>query len=698
MSNTTNTSFAENEGNLFWVRIALDLPLFVEYDYSSHKELAIGTRVIVSLRNRKLVGMVVKKLEKPSIDPKKIKSIELALDDLPPMSEHWMRFANFAAKYYQRPIGEVVLPTLPLNLKKVAAYLGKRAAGGPIAKIDAKKTKVSSKKIVTIEQPDLNQEQKNAIEQITASNDYSVRVLHGITGSGKTEVYIQAVLNTLEQGKQVLFLVPEINLTPQLEKYLRGRLAVSAPQALITVIHSGLSDNKRLRSWLLASRGQASVLLGTRLAIFAEMPSLGLIIVDEEHDASYKQQDGLRYSARDLAVWRAKDLDIPVVLGSATPSLETWNHAQNRHYHLHQLKNRATKSILPTIQLVDTRRLEMDNGFSPQLLDSISERLALGQQCLIFINRRGYAPVLNCISCAWVSQCNRCTAYAVLHSGKNGRNFLQCHHCGMRKPVPRNCPDCGDPDLKPLGRGTQRVEEFLEEHFPDKNIARIDADSTRLKGSMERLLEQVHSGEVDIMIGTQMLSKGHDFVNLGLVGVINADAALYAHDFRAAEKLFSQLMQVAGRAGRHVQDSLVIIQTEYPDNEVYQALKNNDYEGFAHYTLEERKAIGLPPYAWQALLVAEGKTLEQALSFLQNAAQLSNNAPELYKTANAVTIFDPVPLKVVRVANIERAQLLVESDNRVALHNFLTQWARDLVPLAQKCRVRHVLEVDPVNI
>lgn len=698
MTNTINTSFEANKGNLFWVRIALDLPLFAEYDYSSHEKLELGTRVIVSFRNRKVIGMVVQLLSQPSISPDKIKPIEQSLNDLPPMSKHWMDLTLFAAKYYQRPIGEVVLPTLPLNLKKVSAYLGKRSMGGPVLKIDAKKTKGAAKVKETISQPQLNSEQKKAVENLTANNSFKVSVLHGITGSGKTEVYIQTVLNALNQGKQVLFLVPEINLTPQLEKYLRGRLALDAPQALVTVIHSGLSDNKRLQSWLYASRGQASVLLGTRLAIFADMPGLGLIIVDEEHDNSYKQQDGLRYSARDLAVWRAKDLNIPVVLGSATPSLETWNHVQNDHYSLIQLKNRATDSVLPTIQMVDTRRLEMQDGFSPQLLDAMSERLEIGQQCLIFINRRGYAPVLNCISCAWVSQCERCTAYTVMHSGKYGRNFLQCHHCGMRKPIPRNCPDCGDPDLKPLGRGTQRVEEFLIENFPDQKIVRIDADSTRLKGSMERLLDQVHSGEIDILIGTQMLSKGHDFANLGLVGVINSDAALYAHDFRAAEKLFAQLMQVAGRAGRHVKDSLVIIQTEYPDHEVYQALKNNDYQGFANYTLEERKSIGLPPYAWQALLVAEAKTLQHALDFLQNAAQIPFNNQDLYQTASAVTIFDPVPLRVVRVAHVERAQLLIESDNRAALQYFLTQWSRDIVPLAQKSRVKHVLEIDPVNI
>jgi primosomal protein N' (replication factor Y) len=440
------------------------------------------------------------------------------------------------------------------------------------------------------------------------------------------------------------------------------------------------------------------VLLGTRLAIFAPLPDLGLIIVDEEHDTSYKQQDGLRYSARDLAVWRARDRGVPVVLGSATPSLESWHHAERGHYQRYTLSGRARAVALPQVRLVDTRRLALQQGFSPQLLTALAEHLQRKEQSLIFINRRGYAPVLDCSSCGWVSSCPRCTAYTVLHRAPGRRNVLQCHHCGYHARVPQACPDCGDQDLKPMGRGTQRVEEHLAELFPEARISRIDADSTRLKGSAAALFAQVHAGEVDILVGTQMVAKGHDFSNLGLVGVLNADSMLFAQDFRAPERLFSQLMQVAGRAGRHVTGGEVIIQTDYPEQPVYQALVRHDYPGFAKYGLAERKAVGLPPYAFQALLTAEAREIAVALDFLSQARMLPGQNPADYPGADAVTLYDPVPLRVVRVANIERAQLLVESRHRPALQAFLTAWAPALTELSRRCKVRCNLEVDPLEI
>jgi len=468
---------------------------------------------------------------------------------------------------------------------------------------------------------------------------------------------------------------------------------------MLAVMHSGLADGERLRAWMRAQRGEARVLLGTRLSIFAPLPDLGLIIVDEEHDASYKQQDGLRYSARDLAVWRGRDRNIPVVLGSATPSLESWNHAETGHYLRFSLPERAKAVELPSVRLVDTRRLAMQQGFSPQLIKALGERLEAGQQSLIFLNRRGYAPVLNCASCGWVSQCPRCTAYTVLHRAGGARhNYLQCHHCGYQARVPRACPDCGDQDLKPMGRGTQRVEEYLAELFPSARIARIDADSTRLKGSAATLFAKVHAGEVDLLVGTQMVAKGHDFANLGLVGVLNADAMLFAQDFRAPERLFAQLMQVAGRAGRHVKGGEVIIQTDYPEQPVYQALLRHDYPGFAQYGLAERESVGLPPYAYQALLTAEARELAAALDFLAHARQLPEQYAADYPTASALTLYDPVPLRVVRVANIERAQLLVESSNRPALQAFLTTWSGALATEARAFRVRWNLEVDPLEI
>lgn len=682
---------------VFWVRVALDIPILDVFDYRCAQAAPIGTRVIVPFGSRKLVGIVVATPGQPAISPDLVKDVDQVLDDTPPMPADWLRMAAFAAQYYQRPIGEVMLPALPPALRKVAAYQGKRSAGGPVQRLDRRK-KAAGVAILADQAPLLNPEQTMAADAIVALQGHQTVLLHGVTGSGKTEVYLHAAKAALARGRQVLFLVPEINLTPQLEQSLRARLAGIAQADMLAVMHSGLADGERLQAWLNVQRGTARILLGTRLAIFAPMPDLGMIIVDEEHDASYKQQDGLRYSARDLAVWRGRDRKIPVVLGSATPSLESWSHAERGHYQRFTLARRAREVELPAIRLVDTRRLAMQEGFSPHLVKALGERLERGEQSLIFLNRRGYAPVLNCASCGWVSNCPRCTAYTVLHRAGVRRNHLQCHHCGYQARVPRACPDCGDQDLKPMGRGTQRVEEHLAELFPGARIARIDADSTRLKGSAAALFAKVHAGEVDFLVGTQMVAKGHDFANLGLVGVLNADAMLFAQDFRAPERLFAQLMQVAGRAGRHVKGGEVIIQTDYPEQAVYQALLKHDYLGFAEYGLAERKAVGLPPYAYQALLTAEARELATAIDFLAQARAWPTEYPDLFPTATTITLYDPVPLRVVRVANIERAQLLVESANRPALQAFLAAWSYALGDLARQFRVRYNLEVDPLEI
>ncbi|MCI2808921.1 primosomal protein N' [Eoetvoesiella caeni] len=682
----------------FWLRVAIDVPLAGLFDYRCAHAVAPGCRVIVPFGRRKLMGIVVETPDTPSFEAKQVREVDEVLDDLPPFPSDWMRMAAFAAQYYQRPLGEVMLPTLPAGLRKVTAYQGKRSAGGPVRRLDKRASKSSPKPIQAKEAPALNEEQIQAVQAIDAITGYKAVLLHGVTGSGKTEVYLRAAQTVLARGRQVLFMVPEINLTPQLEQSLRSSLAVAAGPDSLAVLHSGLSDGERLRAWLRVQRGEARILLGTRLSIFTPMPDLGLIIVDEEHDTSYKQQEGLRYSARDLAVWRAHDRDIPVVLGSATPSLESWAHAQRGNYLKLSLEHRARDVELPVVQLVDTRRLAMQQGFSPQLIEAIQGRLEHGEQSLVFLNRRGYAPVLNCGSCGWVSQCPRCTAYTVLHRAGARRNYLQCHHCGYQARVPASCPDCGDQDLHPMGRGTQRVEEYLAELFPEARIARIDADSTRLKGSAEALFAKVHAGEIDILVGTQMVAKGHDFANLGLVGVLNADGMLFAQDFRAPERLFAQLMQVAGRAGRHVRGGKVIIQTDYPEQPVYQALVKHDYVGFARYGLEEREAIGLPPYAFQALLTAEARELATAIEFLTQARALPEQSPDAYYMASAITLYDPVPLRVLRVANIERAQLLIESAQRPALQAFLAQWSVSLPELAGGHRVRWQLEVDPLEI
>ncbi|CAM3668404.1 primosomal protein N' [Bordetella bronchialis] len=702
-----------------WIRVALDVPLQGPFDYSHGGALVPGTRVVVPFGRRRLVGIVTDVPEEPAIDPVHIKPVERVLDDLPPFTSDWLRLARFAASYYHRPLGEVMLPALPPPLRKLSAYEGKRSGAGPVARFDAKQAKQGKATPVAPgdpppaalaapdddtdidpREPVLNAEQEAAVAAIQAVRGFKPVLLHGVTGSGKTEVYLRAARAVLAQGRQVLLMVPEINLTPQLEAVLRARLDAVAGPGSLAVLHSGLSDGERLQAWVRAQRGQARVLLGTRMSIFAPLPELGLIVVDEEHDASYKQQDGLRYSARDLAIWRARDRDIPVLLGSATPSLESWQQAERGRYLRLTLSARAKASRLPEVRLVDTRRLAMKQGMSPQLLDAIGQRLERGEQSLVFLNRRGYAPVLHCASCAWVSHCPRCTAFTVLHRGSGpGGHILQCHHCGYQARVPRACPECGDQDLQPMGRGTQRVEEHLAQLFPQARILRIDADSTRRKGSAQSLFASVHAGEVDILVGTQMVAKGHDFARLGLVGVLNADAMLFAHDFRAPERLFAQLMQVAGRAGRHTEGGQVLIQTGYPEQPVYQALLRHDYAGFAGPALAERESTGLPPFAHQALLTAEARELPQALAFLQAARDLPDGEmAACFPTADTVTRYDPVPLRVVRVANMERAQLLVESASRPALQAFLATWAAMLHDLPAAARVRWQLEVDPLEI
>ncbi|MER1968016.1 primosomal protein N' [Castellaniella sp. GW247-6E4] len=690
-------------GQCIYLAVALDVPLPGLFDYVHDVPVVPGTRVLVSFGPRRMIGMVWAQREAPAIEAGRVKAIEAVLDDLPPMPADWMRMADFAAGYYHRPLGEVLLPVLPASLRKPSAYLGPRAAGGPVRRADRRPGRArawggespaaAGTDTVAPIPPVLNAEQSAAWQDLrgmmSAQPGPGLALLHGVTGSGKTELYLRLAAEALAQGRQVLLLVPEINLTPQLEHIVRGRLGN------VAVMHSKLSEGERLRAWLRAARGEAEILLGTRLALFVPLPRLGLIVVDEEHDTSYKQQEGLRYSARDLAVWRGHDLGVPVVLGSATPSLETWRRARRGDYRYVSLSRRALAQPLPEVRLVDTRRAQLEQGFTPQLLTSLEARLGQGEQSLVFINRRGYAPVLRCASCGWVSQCARCTAYTVLHRHAGGRRHtLQCHHCGDCTAPPRACPDCGDQDIQPMGRGTQRIEEFLGERFPGARILRIDADATRRKGSAEALFSKVHAGEADILVGTQMVSKGHDYARLGLVGVLNADAMLFAQDFRAPERLFAQLMQVAGRAGRRAGGAEVLIQTDYPEQAVYQALRTHDYARFAEAALAEREELGLPPFSHQALLTAQARHLRDALDFLGEARAVAQAMPE----GAGARIYDAVPLRVVRVANIERAQLLVEADGRGALHRLLRPWLVEVHDLAQGRSVRWGIEIDPLEI
>jgi primosomal protein N' (replication factor Y) (superfamily II helicase) len=544
--------------------------------------------------------------------------------------------------------------------------------------------------------PTLTDEQAAAVDAIRDAQGFAPFLLHGVTGSGKTEVYLRvlAALLAANPHAQALVLVPEINLTPQFEAAFRARFA-SMDDAAIVTLHSGLAEGERAHNWFAAHTGRARIVLGTRLAVLASLPHLSIIVVDEEHDPAYKQQEGLRYSARDLAIWRAKQLGVPVVLGSATPSLESWWQVDQGRYQRLTLSRRAVAdAALPTVRLVDLederrRGRASVEGLSGPLIAALKTRLERGEQSLVFLNRRGYAPQLACDACGWVAGCPRCSAYVVLHKPERA---LRCHHCGWESRIPRSCPECGNVDIAPLGRGTQRVEEALAGAVPGARVLRIDADSTRRKGSAQALFSDVHAGEVDILVGTQMIAKGHDFRRVSLVGVLNADTALFSHDFRASERLFAQLMQVSGRAGRAGLPGEVLVQTRYPTHALYHALARHDYVGFANSTLAERRDAHLPPFVYQAMLRAEGRTLDAALAFLQQAAALLTEIP----AASRVTVYDAVPLTIVKVMHVHRAQLLVESASRAALQATLRAWQPALRAL--KGVLRWSIEVDPLDI
>lgn len=668
------------------LKIVLDTPLDFAFDYRWVGEQSsvpeVGQLALVPFGRRQVIGLIVGVNDNTDVAPDKLKDVLAVRSQLAPLPLQWLALCDFAADYYQRPLGEVAIPGLPKNLRAEKTTALDRALK-KLAKVD------DLSDATPFDTPVLNIGQQQAVDAIAAAQGFVPSLLYGVTGSGKTEVYLQvaARILTADSDGQVLILVPEINLTPQLEGNIRARF----PGIMLATLHSGLAEGERMKHWLAAHLGRARIILGTRLAILASLPHLKLIIIDEEHDPSYKQQEGLRYSARDLAVWRAHQLAIPVVLGSATPSLETWHHTQSGRYKKLELRERAVKdAILPTVRLIDMERDKPTEGLTSTLIGALRLRLDRGEQSLLFLNRRGYSPVISCDACGWVSNCTRCTAFMVLHKPEHR---LRCHHCSLELRIPRNCPTCGNVDLQPLGRGTQRVEEGLQKLFPQARIMRIDADSTRRKGSAQAAFDTVHRGEVDILIGTQMVAKGHDFQNLTLVGILNPDTALFSQDYRASERLFAQLMQVAGRAGRIAQKeggspSDVLIQTRYRTHPLYSAVVNHDYDHFACNLLKERQQACLPPYIYQALLRAEAKELVTAIDFLQQAKDCMEYP--------GITFNDPIPMSMTRIANIDRAQLLVECASRPVLQAFLKTW---LVALrGMKSRAKWSLEVDPVDI
>ncbi|WP_332813108.1 replication restart helicase PriA [Ramlibacter sp.] len=658
--------------------------------YRSELPLAPGSLVRVPLGRREVLGVVWgEAVDEAGAAPHGEKPVAGVLEGLPPLAGPWRELVAFAAAYYQRSLGEVALAALPAQLRDLSPQQWQRRLKRPQATCGDAAGPAA---------PALTAEQSAALAQIAGGS--GPFLLFGATGSGKTEVYLQAVGQVLasDPAAQALVMVPEINLTPQLQARFTERFGAAG----VVSLHSGMTNPQRLKAWLAAHTGAARIVLGTRLAVFASLPRLALVVVDEEHDPSYKQQEGARYSARDLALVRGKLEGARVLLGSATPSLESWLASERGRYRRLAMPSRIGQGPLPQVSLLDMNLQPRSTVVAPQLVAAIEERITRGEQSLLFLNRRGYAPVLACTACEWKSECPHCSAFRVFH--KIDRT-LRCHHCGFAERVPRACPQCGNLDIAPLGRGTERLEEHLAQLFagarrPDgepARIARIDADTTRAKGALEAQLGEVHSGAVDVLVGTQMVTKGHDFRRITLVAALNADSALFSSDFRAPERLFALLMQAAGRAGRdagQARRSQMWVQTWHPSHSLFAALARHDYPAFAAAQLAEREAAGMPPFAFQALVRAEARTQEVAQGFLREAAEAARQLPQ----AHQVTVYPAVPMAVQRVADIERAQMLVESASRPALQRFLAGWQPLLHAQRSRGLIRWAVDVDPLAI
>lgn len=671
-----------------YAEIVVDLPLAQPLTYrvgepSEHAHP--GACCVVQVGRREVVGVCVGHSAEALLVEEKIRPVRRWLAEIAPLDGHWLAFTRFAADYYQHPWGQVAVPALPPLLR---APPGPRWAAS-LKRLRREAAAAADAPEVAGVVPEPNVEQRAAVDAISTANGFAPVLLHGVTGSGKTEVYLTAIERLLARDPQAqaLMLVPEIGLTPQLQSRLHERFRGTP----VVCLHSGLPAAERSAAWLAAHEGRARIVLGTRLAVFASLPRLRLLLVDEEHDTSYKAGDGVRYSARDLAVKRAQMLGVPVVLGSATPALESWAQAMQGRYRLLRLPRRATEAAQPQVELVDQRQHKAVNGLAEPLRTALAQTVARGEQALVFVNRRGYAPVVACAACGWLSACPRCAVFAAFHK-TDGE--LHCHHCGWHSRVPRACPTCGNQNLEAVGHGTQRLEETLAAALPGARILRIDRDSTRRRGAADTALATVHAGGTDVLVGTQMIAKGHDFQRVTLVGVVNADAQLVSHDFRAPERLFATIVQVAGRAGRSGLASRVLVQTRYPEHPLFAALRRFDYEGFARSQLTERQAAGMPPFVPQALLTAQARTLEAALGFLGHARTLGRAMGE------GATLYDPVPMPLARLAGVFRAQMLIEAPRRSRLQTFLRDWLARLrgseVPPGP--RVRWQIEVDPQEI
>ncbi len=729
-----------------YFRIAIPTPLRRHFDYllpvNFHAKLPLaGVRVRVPFGRQTLVGILLEIVHETVVPLNKMKPIIEVLDDVPVFNDELLQLLIWCTQYYHHPIGEVMQNALPVKLRQGAptqikgirrwqltaegeqldlqtlkratkqiALLGdlKQSKSGlfevqlteqhvgwrPVMKKLQEKGLVEffEENALPIAKPTtpahtLNTDQQNAIHRVLEqqSEGFHAYVLEGVTGSGKTEVYLQIIEDIIKQGKQALVLVPEIGLTPQLLNRFLHRL-----HGRIAIMHSGLNDEERLQAWLHTQAGSADVIIGTRSAVFSPLLRPGVIIIDEEHDLSFKQQDGFRYSARDLAVKRARDLDVPIILGSATPSLETLYNAQLGRYETLLLPERAGDANPPTINLLDVRSQKMEHGVSAQLLQKMKEHLARDSQVLLFLNRRGFAPVLMCHECGWHALCPRCDAHMTLHQSNSQ---LRCHHCGTEQYKPHACPKCKSDDLLQMGFGTERIEHALNELFPQNEVIRIDRDSTRRKGSMEKLLNDINNGHGQILIGTQMLAKGHHFPNVTLVGMLNADHGLYSSDFRASERMGQLVLQVAGRAGREEKEGEVLIQTHHADHPLFKPLLQHDYPGFAKALIEERQQTELPPYTHLALLRAEAVDQQSPMLFLEQARILLEQVG-----LDDVILLGPFPALMERRAGRYRAQLLIQANKRNQLQTLFSSSIINIENHPTTKKVRWSIDIDPMDL
>jgi primosomal protein N' (replication factor Y) len=739
------------------LRVALDTPLRLLFDYRAPPPgcgiAAPGTRVRVPFARRREVGVVVEITDHSDLPAERLRSVDALLDATPVLDAPLLGLLRWCADYYHHPIGEVLAAALPrlaragaatyerierwhlthegevalragqprrapkqrallerlasasdhgVDARTLGAELGNwrdsasaLASRGWIAPGESSAQPFAGREDPTSEirdePPALTDEQAAAVAAVSGRPDeYHAVLLHGITGSGKTEVYLHAVADTLARGCRALVLVPEIGLTPQLVSRFARRFTVP-----LAVLHSGLTDAERLHAWRTALSGQARIVLGTRSAVFAPVPDLGLIVVDEEHDASFKQQEGgFRYSARDVAVMRAQMQNRPVLLGSATPSLETLQNVALGRYRRVVLSRRGDQAPPPRLRLVDLRQETLHAGLSTTAIAAIERHLGEDGQVLVYLNRRGYAPTLLCTACGWIAPCQNCDARYTVH---RGAAKLQCHHCGAERPLPRQCPQCGYA-VKPVGQGTERVEETLTELFPSAPITRMDRDVVRDAGELESVVGRIASGEARILVGTQMVTKGHDFPKVTLVLVLNADQGLFSTDFRAAERLAQTIVQVAGRAGRAQRQGEVLIQTEYPEHPLLTQLLASGYDGFAGVALAERRAAGWPPFSRLAALRASAAAPEATMGFLRAARAAAEAQPGAAPIPRTLRLLGPAPAAMARRAGRHHAQLLLECADRPALHRFLTAWVAAVEALPEARRVRWAIDVDPLDL